>query len=69
MNERIAATGRRTLATPSRFEAVPAEDLVLVSGGLSWGGVWNAIKGAAKWVKDHVYVDTKNNAGGIKGKF
>jgi hypothetical protein len=44
---------------------VSATELALVSGG----GLWDWIKSAAVWVKDHVFVDTKNQVIGIKGKF
>lgn len=50
-----------------RFEAVSVEEQRLVEGGLSWSGVWNAIKGAATWVKDNVFVDFGNRVFGWKG--
>lgn len=40
-------------------------ELELVSGG----GIISALKSAARWVKDHIYVDTSNRAAGVKGKF
>jgi len=59
----------KTKVSFSGFSPVSHEEMLLVSGGAFWGRVWNGIKSAAGWVKDHVYVDLKNNAGGIKGKF
>lgn len=50
-----------------RFEAVPVEEQMLVEGGLSWSGIWSAIKGAATWVKDNVFVDFGNFVFGWKG--
>jgi hypothetical protein len=50
-----------------RFEAVSVDEQMLVGGGLSWSGVWNAIKGAATWVKDNIFVDFGNWVFGWKG--
>ncbi len=52
-----------------RFEVVSVEEMMLVEGGLSWSGIWSAIKGAATWVKDHVFVDFANYVFGYKGTF
>jgi hypothetical protein len=40
-------------------------ELQLVGGG----SIWSSIKGAAKWVYKHVYVDVKNHVVGGKGTF
>jgi hypothetical protein len=50
-----------------RFEAVSVEEQMLVEGGLSWSGIWSAIKSAATWVKDNVFVDFGNWVFGWKG--
>ena len=50
-----------------RFEAVSVEEQMLVEGGLSWSGVWGAIKDAACWVKDNIFADFGNFVFGWKG--
>lgn len=65
---RVTSTSTRldqTSRPAAQFQPVTAEELAFVSGG----GIISWIKRAAKWVKDHIYVDTKNQAGGIKGTF
>jgi hypothetical protein len=52
-------------ANAPRLVAVSTEELTLVSGG----GLWSAIKSAATWVKDHVYVSIANRVIGVKGTF
>lgn len=47
------------------FTSVTPDELQHVSGG----GIVSTIKRVARWVKDHIYVDPKNRAGGVKGKF
>jgi hypothetical protein len=54
-------------ASSARFEAVSIEEQMLVEGGLSWSGIWGAIKGAANWVKDHVFIDFGSRIFGFKG--
>jgi hypothetical protein len=54
-------------ASTSRFEAVSVEEQMLVEGGLSWSGIWGAIKDAAGWVKDNVFVNPANWVFGWKG--
>lgn len=49
------------------FEAVSFEEQMLVEGGLSLSGIWGAIKDAAGWVKDNVFVDFGNWVFGWKG--
>ncbi len=51
------------------FQPVSADEMRLVEGGLSWSGIWGAIKDAASWVKDHVFVDLGNQLFGYKGVF
>lgn len=53
----------------SRFAVVSPEEMLQVEGGLSWGDIWGAIKGAATWVKDHVFVDFGKWVIGYKGTF
>jgi hypothetical protein len=56
----------RNHRSAGRFEAVSAEELMLVEGG----GIISKLKAAAKWVKDHVVVGVgKVVSVGIKGKF
>ena len=55
----------RGLTNKSAGDELSDAELEMVSGG----SLWSRIKSAARWVKDHVYVDTSNNAGGVKGKF
>jgi hypothetical protein len=53
------------LAKQDSGEELSDAELELVGGGSFWG----AIKGAAKWVYKHVYVDVKNHVAGGKGTF
>jgi hypothetical protein len=53
-------------STPG-FEAVSTEEQMLVEGGLSWSGIWSAIKGAANWVKNNVFIDFGSKIFGWKG--
>lgn len=53
----------RSVAAAPRLVPVSNEELSLVEGG----SIWGAIKGAAKWVYNHVYVDLKNHVIGVKG--
>ena len=59
-------SGNRSLGDTASLVAVSAEELRLVAGG---GRILDAIKGAAKWVYKHVYVDVKNRVIGGKGTF
>ncbi len=52
-----------------RFAVVSPEEMQLVEGGLSWSSIWGAIKDAAGWVKDHVFVDFGKRIIGYKGTF
>lgn len=55
------------MSAASRFQIVSAEEQMLVEGGLSWSGIWGAIKGAANWAYDHVLVNLKDFVFGFKG--
>ena len=49
------------------FQAVSVEEQMLVEGGGIWSSIWGAIKDAAGWVKDNVFVDFGNWVFGWKG--
>jgi hypothetical protein len=49
------------------FRPVSVEEQMLVEGGLSWSGIWGAIKDAATWVKDNVFVEPSKWVFGLKG--
>jgi hypothetical protein len=65
MTKNLNSLTDRAFTNVARFEAVPAEELMFVTGG----GVWGWIKKAAVWVKDNVFVDPAKKVIGIKGKF
>ena len=54
-------------ASASRFQAVSVEEQMLVEGGGILSSIWGAIKDAACWVKDNVFVDFGNWVFGWKG--
>jgi hypothetical protein len=54
-----------TLARQEAGDELSDAELGLVGGG----SIWGSIKGAAKWVYKHVYVDVKNHVVGGKGTF
>lgn len=60
-----AATSQRAAG----FQPLTADEMQFVEGGLSWSGIWGAIKDAANWVKDHIFVDFGNRLLGYKGVF
>jgi predicted ribosomally synthesized peptide with nif11-like leader len=61
--EELAALS--ALARKDAGETLSDAELELASGG----SIWSSIKGAAKWVYKHVYVDVKNAVVGGKGTF
>ncbi len=67
MKSQLGGKGHSQPATS--FQPLAAEEMLLVEGGLSWSGIWDAVKDAACWVKDHVFVDIGNQLFGYKGIF
>ncbi len=53
----------------SGFQPLTDAEMQAVEGGLSWSGLWDAVKGAAGWVKDHIFVDLGSRIFGYKGTF
>jgi hypothetical protein len=54
-------------SSASRFQAVSVEEQMLVEGGGILSSIWGAIKDAASWVVDNVFVDLGNWVFGWKG--
>ena len=62
MNMKSSATDRR-LSCERRLTRLSDDELSHVVGG----SIWSSIKSAARWVKNHVFVDGKNKVVGVKG--